>query len=94
VSTLSPRTVRSPARVVRTTTDPNGTCFVVFERWRQAAITVPVSSPVLQRALGLTHRELLGAQATALICEAAVLDSEVRPVAWRAVPAARPVRAA
>ncbi|MEY9842747.1 hypothetical protein [Streptacidiphilus sp. EB103A] len=96
MSIPSPRTVRSPARIVRTTTDSGGTCSVVFELWRQSAITVPVPSPVLQQALGLTHRQLLGAEATALICVDAVLETEVRPVAWQPISrsSATPVRAA
>jgi hypothetical protein len=94
VSIPSPRTVRSPARIVRTTADPGGSVFVVFEHFRQGAILVLVSSPVLQRALGLTHRQLLGAEATALIFQDAVLDSEVRPVAWLPVPGAGSARAA
>ncbi len=96
MSIPSPRTVRSPARIVRTTANPGGTCWVVFELWRQSAITVPVSSAVLQQALGLAHRQLLGAEATALICVDAVLETEVRPVAWQpsAHPSAVPPRAA
>jgi hypothetical protein len=85
------RTVRSAARVVRTTTD---TAFVVFASWRNAAITVSVPSVVLQRALGMTHRQLLGAEATALISPDAVLDHEVRPCAWQRAGVSPPVRAA
>jgi hypothetical protein len=40
--------VRSAARVVRVSSD---TAFVVFERWRSAAITVSVPCGVLEQAL-------------------------------------------
>jgi hypothetical protein len=76
--------VRSAARVVRVGGD---TAFVVFERWRNAAITVSLPCGVLEQTLGLGRHQLLGAQASARIIPDAVLDSDVCPTAWRPVTA-------